>query len=89
MFAVPAPLVRGLSVVAIGAVLVVSHITFATATPKQARAPESVRASSEVDVSVTGSIESRQKMPENCYWEMISEVSAAGTIITRRVQECD
>jgi hypothetical protein len=89
MFTVPAPLVRGLSVVVIGAVLVLSHITFATAKPKHARAPEPVGAPSEVDVSSTGSIDSRQKLPENCYWDMTSEVNAAGTIIIRRVRECD
>jgi hypothetical protein len=70
-------------------VLVLSHVTFATAKPKPTQAAEPVGASSEIDVSSTGAIQSRQELPENCYWEMSSEVSATGTIITRRVQECD
>jgi hypothetical protein len=89
MPALPAPAVRGLSVLAIGAVLVLSHITFGTAKTKQASLPSRAVAASNVDVSSTGSIGGRSRLADNCYWEQVSETNAAGRITTRRVQECD
>jgi hypothetical protein len=89
MLAVSAPLVRGLSVVAIGAAIVLSHLSFATAKTKREQVAAQVGAESKADVSSTGSIGERRNLSDNCYWEFVPDVSATGTFTVRRVQECD
>ena len=67
MTALPAPLLRGLTVIAIGGVLAVSHIAFASAAP--AKATQVAAATSlvaQADVSTTGSIGSGEELGENC-----------------------
>ncbi len=88
MTTLPAPLLRGLTVIAIGGALAISHIAFASAAPKPAQiAATSVV--SKVDVTTTGSINSGEELGENCYIELVQERSARGKTLTRRVHECD
>jgi hypothetical protein len=87
MLSLSAPFVRGLSVLAIGAALVVGHITFAAAGQKQG-ATTSVSATT-TDVTSTGSIGKHEELAENCYFEIERVQTAAGKTTIRRVQECD
>ena len=84
-----APAARGLSVLAIGGVLVLSHVTFGAAKTKQAPVPPRTVAANRLDVSSTGSIHGRSRLADNCYWEMVSETNAAGRMNTRRQEKCD
>jgi len=89
MHAISAPVLRGLSVLAIGATIVLSHLSFATAKTQKAQIPAQVAVQSKVDISSTGSIEKHESLADNCYWELVSEEAPAGTLTVRRVQECD
>ena len=89
MLSVPAPLVRGLWVLAIGTSFIVGHVTFAAADQKTAPRPTRGSAPSQADVVSTGSIGKQALLADNCYWETVSEETSPGTIILRRVQECD
>jgi hypothetical protein len=90
MSALPAPFVRGLSVLAIGAALVLSHITFAAAAaPKKTQLAPSLAAGDAIDVVSTGSIARERELADNCYFEVFKEGSKTGKVVTRRVQECD
>ena len=88
MTTLPAPLLRGLTVIAIGGALAISHITFASAAPKPAPIA-SPTVGSKVDVTTTGPINSGEELGENCYIELVQERSARGKTLTRRVHECD
>jgi len=86
----PAPLLRGLSVLAIGGALAIGHITFASAAPVQPMQAASASAvMAKGDVATTGSIGSDGALGENCYLELVQEKSARGKTVTRRVHECD
>jgi hypothetical protein len=84
-----APAARGLSVLAIGGVLALSHVTFGAAKTKQAPVPPRAVAANHVDVSSTGSIDGRSRLADNCYWEVVSETNAAGRTDRHREEECD
>ena len=86
----PAPLLRGLSVLAIGGALAIGHITFASAAPVQPmQAASASAAMAKGDVATTGSVGSDEALGENCYLELVQEKSARGKTVTRRVHECD
>ena len=86
----PAPLLRGLSLLAIGGALAIGHITFASAAPaKPMQAASASSALSKVDVTTTGSISSAEAPGENCYVEVVPEKNVRGKTVTRAVHECD
>jgi len=90
MTCLPAPLLRGLTILALGTTLALSHIAFAAASPQPAQV---VSAAAEVmktvDVESTGSITARQEMAENCYIDMQVVKSVRGKTILTRSHECD
>jgi hypothetical protein len=87
MTLLPAPLLRGLSLLALGGALAVGHITFATAaSPKPMQAASVV---SKVDVTATGSIGSDEGLGENCWVEVVRAKTSSGRIVARRIHECD
>jgi hypothetical protein len=88
MISLPAPLLRGLSVLAIGGALAIGHVTFASAAPKAMQvAVASVAAES--DVTITSSIGSDEALGENCYVQVLPEWNVRGKTVIRRVHECD
>jgi hypothetical protein len=90
MTLLPAPLLRGLSVLAIGGAIAISHVTFASAAPTKLMQVASASAAlSKGDVATTGSISADEALGENCYLELVQEKSARGKTVTRRVHECD
>lgn len=89
MTALPASLIRGLSLVAIGAALTLSHITFAAAAAKPAQAARATGLAGVADVETTGSAPSGPVLAENCYVEVVREMTAMGKILTHHVHECD
>jgi multidrug efflux pump subunit AcrA (membrane-fusion protein) len=90
MTLLPAPLLRGLSVLAIGGAIAISHITFASAGPtKPVQVASASAAVPKMDVTTTGSISADEAFGENCYLELVQEKSARGKTVTRRVHECD
>jgi hypothetical protein len=88
MIALPAPLLRGLSVLALGAAATLGHITFAAAAEKPVRLASAALAKS-ADVDATGSTTSGRELADNCYFEVVREKTASGKTLTRRVHECD
>ena len=88
MIALPAPLLRGLSVLALGAAATLGHITFAAAAEKPVRLASAALAKS-ADVDATGSTTSGRELADNCYFEVVREKTASGKILTHRVHECD
>jgi hypothetical protein len=82
MTSLPAPLLRALSVLALGGALAMGHIAFASAAPRPT-GPAQV-----ASVDVTGSVDAGEDLAENCYRERIQE-QVAGRIVTRVVLECD
>jgi hypothetical protein len=87
MTLLPAPLLRGLTLLAIGGALAVGHATFATAaSPKPVRVAASA---STADVTATGSIGADGDLAENCWVEVVREKTAGGRTVARRVHECD
>jgi multidrug efflux pump subunit AcrA (membrane-fusion protein) len=89
MIALPAPLLRGLSVLALGAAVTLGHITFAAAASKPTQVASAAGLTRGADVEVTGSTMPEQALAENCYFEVVREKAASGKILTRRVHECD
>ena len=89
MIALPAPLLRGLSVLAVGAALTLGHITLAAAATKPAQVASAARLTRVADVETTGSITSGRELADNCYIEVVREKTTTGKILTRRVHECD
>ncbi len=83
----PAPLLRGLSLLALGGALAIGHVTFATAaSPKPVQVASVV---SKVDVTTTGSINASEELGENCWVEVVREKTSSGRTVARRVHECD
>jgi hypothetical protein len=89
MLALPAPLVRGLSVVGIGAAIVLSHLSFATAKTHPKPVPPRLAVDNRADVSSTGSIGKIRNLADNCYWETLDEESVTGNSAAPRVETCD
>ncbi len=89
MTALSAPLVRGLSLVVLGAALALSHITFAAAASKPVQVASAAGLTRVADVETTDSITSGRELADNCYFEVVREKTASGKVLTRRVHECD
>jgi multidrug efflux pump subunit AcrA (membrane-fusion protein) len=89
MTALPAPLLRGLSVLALGAAVTLGHITFAAAASKPVQVASATSLTRVADVDATGSITSGRELADNCYFEVVREKTASGKVLTRRVHECD
>ena len=87
MHSLPAPFLRAVSVLALGAALVLSHINFAAANPERGSATNASQI--KANVAATGSITSRDGLADNCYFEFVSEDGATDRRSLRRVQECD
>ena len=85
-----APLIRGCSVLGIGAALAFGHIMFATAAPAPAQviaeAPAAVRAA---DVDGTASIAKNTPPSHNCYSDQQIVKSVRGRWMLLRTLECD
>jgi hypothetical protein len=85
-----APLIRGFSVLGIGAALALGHIMFATAAPAPARmiaeAPAAVRAA---DVDGSASIAQRTSPSHSCYSDQQIVKSVRGRWMLLRTLECD
>ncbi len=90
MTLLPAPLLRSLSLLAIGGALTISHIAFASAaSPKPMQVASATAMVAKVNVTTTGSIGSAEELAENCWFEVIREKNSSGRTVTRRVHECD
>ncbi len=89
MISLPAPLLRGLSVAAIGAALAIGHITLAASAPKGVQVASAGPALGLQDAATTGSVGPQRELAENCYFEIVQEKTSRGRIVTRRVHECD
>ena len=90
MTLLPAPLLRGLSVLALSGALAIGHITFASAaSTKPMQVASSASMTPKVDVTATGSIGSDEELGENCWVEVVREKTMSGRTIARRVHECD
>ena len=89
----PAPLLRGLSVLAVGGAFVVSHSAFAVSKPKResittlSRTLETAELVKLVDNDrrLTGAL----PLADNCYVETHLERTADGKVISRLMHECD
>ncbi len=85
-----APLIRGFSVLGIGAALALGHIMFATAAPAPARViaetPAAVRAAA---VDGTASVTNRTPPSRNCYSDQQIVKSVRGRWMLLRTLECD
>jgi hypothetical protein len=86
----PAPLLRGLSLLALGGALAIGHVTFATAaSTKPMQVASSASMTPKADVTTTGSIGSDEELGENCWVEVVREKTSSGRTVARRVHECD
>ncbi len=87
-----APLVRGITVLGIGALLATGHVLFAAAAPAPAPtramtdAPAVVKAR---DVETTASVATRTPVRENCYSEQQIVRSIRGKAMMLSTLECD
>jgi hypothetical protein len=90
MTSLPAPLLRGLTIVAIGSTLVLSHIAFATAAPAPMQVVSAVSIVKETaGVDSTSSNSLGWELAENCYIEIQPVKSVRGKTIMARTYECD
>ena len=90
MTSLPAPLLRGFTILAIGSTLVLSHIAFATAAPATMQVASAVpvlKATAGMDG--TSSRPSGWDLAENCYIEIQPVKSVRGKTIVTRTHECD
>ena len=90
MTSLPAPLLRGFTVLAIGSTLVLSYIAFATAAPAPMQVASTVPLVKETaGVDSTSSSSSGWDLGENCYIEMQPVKSVRGKTLVARIHECD
>ncbi len=90
MTSLPAPLLRGFTVLAIGSTLVLSHIAFATAAPAPLQVASTVPVVKKTaGVDSTSSSSSGWELGENCYIEMQPVKSVRGKTLVARIHECD
>jgi hypothetical protein len=66
MTALPAPLLRGLSVLALGAAVTLGHITFAAAASKPVQVASATGLTRVADVDATGSTNSGRERVHEC-----------------------
>ncbi|MDQ4136374.1 MAG: hypothetical protein M3158_09340 [Pseudomonadota bacterium] len=88
MISFSAPLVRGLSVLGIGAGLATGHILFAAAAPARA-VPDVPPTAKAADVETTSSVASRPAAGENCDTEQQIVRSVRGRPMMLSSRECD
>ena len=90
MSSLPASFLRGLTVLAIGTTLTLSHIAFAAAAPNpmQVSSLASVMTQA-VDVDSTSSVASGEEHAENCYIDTQMVKSVRGKTVIIRIHECD
>jgi hypothetical protein len=88
MTSLPGSLFRGVTVLAIGALLAVSHITFAAAAPRSVQVASSTSEAA-TDVDTTSSISPSHVLAENCYIDTQAVKGMRGKLIVLRVVECD
>ena len=86
---VPAPFLRGLTVLAIGAALAMSHAAFAAPGANIATSLEKVQVGLAQTIDADRQLTATVPMHENCYFETQMERTARGKIVSRLVQECD
>lgn len=88
-----APLFRGLTVLALGATLALSHIAFAAAAPVPASLPSANLPSASLhkaaDVETTAAVGPRRELAENCYFDTQVVKGLRGKPVVLRVEECD
>jgi hypothetical protein len=90
MNSLPASVLRGLTVLAIGTTLTLSHIAFAAAAPQPMKIASVAPVSQSTgDVDSTSSISSDLDLAENCYIDTQVVKSVRGKRIMTRIQECD
>jgi hypothetical protein len=89
MTCLPAPLLRGLTVLAVGATLVASHAAFAA----PGRGVSSTESSAGVErvslIAGKDRASAATTLAENCYLETHIERPSKGKAISTLVQECD
>lgn len=74
-------LIRAAAVLAIASTAALGQITLAAACPDE-------HTSAALDVETTGSI-GEMILADNCYVEMVPELTPDGRVVIQRVQECD
>jgi hypothetical protein len=89
MSSLPASLLRGLTVLAIGTTLTLSHIAFAAAAPQPKQFASAASVTRAGDVNSTSSIASRDETAENCYIDTQMMKSVRGKTMITRIHECD
>ncbi len=86
----PAPLLRGLAVLGLGATLVASHVAFAAGALSARSADRSSAPSSVASLNRKIAEAALAIAPaENCYLDTQVDVTASGKQTVRLVQECD
>ncbi len=88
MTRLPAPVLRGLSVLAIGAVLALGHATLASASSVAGVAPAIGTAPSK-SVQTERQVTAAMPLPENCYSETEVQQTKDGRTVSVLIQECD
>jgi hypothetical protein len=90
MIRIPAPYLRGVTVLALGATLVISHAAFA--------APQTgVKHEASMQMAAVESHDGEEslqdvqglKLAENCYLEVQKHRTPQGKVVSRLVHECD
>jgi hypothetical protein len=81
-------LLRGLTVLGLGATIALAHVSFAAAASKDPSAPRPLTMA-KADVETTGSVAKGPVLAENCYFERVEVRLPSGKSVMRPVQECD
>jgi hypothetical protein len=90
MIRIPAPYLRGVAVLTIGATLVISHAAFAA--PQAGATPEASMQMAFVEgYDGEESLHDVQnlELAENCYLEVQKHRTSQGKVVSRIVHECD
>ena len=90
MTRIPAPFLKGVAVLTIGATLVISHAAFA-APQMSAKAEASMQMASVESHDGEESVQDVKglELAENCYLEVQKHRTPQGKIVSRIVHECD
>ena len=90
MIRIPAPLLRGIAVLTIGATLVISHAAFAAPhTGATAEASMQMAAVESHDGEESLHDVQNIELAENCYLEVQKHRTPQGKIVSRIVHECE
>jgi hypothetical protein len=82
----PALLLRGLTILALGSTLALTHIAFAAAQPQPTQVSTEEH---EDEVDTTSSIRPAPEPAENCYIDVQLVRGVRGKSVLLRVRECD